>query len=302
MNTLNRLPVLVQLVVGETPESYWDRLCAANLIAPADLWLAMRHVDRGLQIAVTPRSAVDLLEKIGGLRPGQLRIHSGHPGCRHTSATQRVECPRCRMLPEPVTLCRRCSGGERVTAVRRTGPLCVRHARWHDSGEDIDMRGALTHMRAQRLLDGSLHRRGISYHSTEILAAAELLRLHLAIGGQLTDEPLRTELYWFPRRIELAALLTGERMVLALTESTVSRRAQAWLIDHIVGTFCENPPAARRALESLSVRGRELWIGDPPGVLPPRLVLSPTARQLLPKIPTLRARLLRHRSRLASAE
>lgn len=66
MNKTRALPIPLRLFPGETPQSYWNRLCAINAISEKDLWLALRHDQHTLPIRVTPRAALRQIEVLGG--------------------------------------------------------------------------------------------------------------------------------------------------------------------------------------------------------------------------------------------
>lgn len=293
MSPLRALPVPVRLYPGETAPSYWARLCVANAIRELDLWLALRHVDRGLPTGVTPRAALSYLELLGGLREGELLRDAGGPACGHGGETRQVECPSCRMMPEAVILCRRCAAGDQVTVRRMHGPICIRHRRWHDGdGSMLTAR----HLAAQRLLNGSLARRGVSYGSSEVDAAAELLRLRTAADVGVPEVEVRL----FPARIELATLLTDDRLANVLMPSGCGAYALAALFGRVVGAHAAGRRATERMLEGLRIQGRELWIGASAVPLQGGCLLTPLARRVLPRAMTIRAHTLQHRVELVA--
>lgn len=293
MSPLRRLPVTVRLYPGETAVSYWSRLCKVNAIRELDLWLALRHADRGLPTGVTPRAALSYIEVLGGLREGELLRDAGGPACGHGGATRQVECPSCRMLPDAVSLCRRCAAGDRVTVRRIHGPVCIRHRRWLDGdGSVLTVR----HLAAQRLLNGSLARRGVSYESSEVDAAAELLRLRTSTDVSVPDVGAAdVEVRLFPARIELASLLTDDRLANVLMPSGCGPYALAALFGRLVEAHAAGRRATERMLDGLRIQGRELWLGASPVPLQGGCQLTPLARRVLPRATTIRAHALQHR-------
>lgn len=195
------------------------------------------------------------------------------------------------MLPEAVILCRRCAAGDRVTVRRVHGPVCIRHRRWCDGDGSVL---AARHVAAQRLLNGSLARRGVSYGSSEVDAAAELLRLRTAEAIEVADAEVRL----FPARIELTALLTDDRLANVLMPSGCGPYALAALFGRLVAAHAAGRRATERMLDGLRIQGRELWIGASPVPLQGGSDLTPLARRVLPRATRIRAHALQHRIEL----
>lgn len=298
MSSLGPLPVHVRHYRGETTESYWGRLCRANALTQTDLWLAMRHIYPDLPVGVTPRKAIDQIEVLGGMQ-GRLRNGVNGLGCGHREATQRVDCPRCRMLPVPVTLCRRCTGGELVTAARPSGPICLRHARWHADKNDLDMSGHPKHEAAQRILNGPLLLRGVSYRSSEVEAATELLCLRRN-GSNPDGEEQRQDLQMelLPASVQAVYFLTDDRVAQVLMQPRIGSHALALVIDQIVTAAVRGRRAVHQVRNGLKVEGRELWVNGVSLPLQGGCALTPFGQMILPRASTVRARLLRHRSEL----
>jgi len=294
MTLLRGLPIAVRLYPGETPVSYWARLCAANAIGQKDLWLALRHDDPALPIRVTPRSALWHIEALGRLPEGTLLRDSGGRECEHGGATRQVECPSCRMIPAAVTLCRRCSAGELITVARMHGPVCVRHRRWHGDDRDIALSGRPKLVVAQRRLNGSLSLRGVPYKSPEVEAATELLQLG-KVEVERPADPLDDEIDLFPQRIALTAVLTDARLANVLMPHRLGGYALAMLFDRLVAAHAVGRRAVEGILDGLRVQGRELWSGTSAVPVQGGCVLTPSAKRMLPRAKTIRARVLHHR-------
>ncbi|NYD53586.1 hypothetical protein [Microbacterium pseudoresistens] len=277
--------------------SYWSRLCAANAISQKDLWLALRHIDRMLPILVTPRSALGYIEALGGLTEGTLVRDSGGVVCGHGGATRQVECPSCRRIPAPVTLCGRCAAGDQVTVTRIHGPVCVRHRVWLPSGAPVvaDPR----HLAAQRQLNGSLALRGVPYRSPEVSAAAELLHLNAPERDDVIDDP-DDEFRLFPSRITLTGLLTDPRFARVLMSHVLGAHALAMVFDRLVAAHALGHRAAEQLLEGLKIQGRELWVGASAVPVRGGCALTPAARRILPRAKTIRAHMLHHRVEVAA--
>ncbi len=295
MSPIRPLPVPVRLYPGEAATSYWSRLCTANAISERDLWLALRHADRGLPTGVSPRAALAYVEALGGLRDGALVRDSGGQACSHGGATRQVECPSCRMIPDAVTLCRRCAAGDRITVARMHGPVCIRHRRWRNSEGYAP---TARHLAAQRRLNGSLARRGVSYGSSEVEAAAELLQLRATRDIDIEVHP-DPEVQLFPERIELTALLTDDRLANVLMPPGCGGHALATLFDRLVEAHEAGLRASERMLDGLRIQGRELWMGGSAIPLQGGCALTPFAQRVLPRAATIRAHALRHRVELA---
>ncbi|MEW1963637.1 hypothetical protein AB0269_14400 [Microbacterium sp. NPDC077644] len=293
MIMLSSLPIGLSLYPGETPASYWSRLCAVNAIAEKDLWLALRKRDRALPIRVTPRSALAYIELLGGLATGALLHDTGGLACGHGGATRQVECPTCRLIPPPVVLCKRCASGHRIVVARMHGPVCLRHRRWCSNPDDVDVIARPDHLAAQRVLNGPLAARGVHYRSPEVRAAAELLTLHSPGDG--VEGVNEDEVRFFSRRVRLTALLTDSRLVNILMVPTVGTYALAMILDQIVTAHAMGHRAALGVLDGLQLQGRELRIGTCVVPIQGGRTLTPSAQRMLDRAKTIRAHLLHHR-------
>ena len=293
MTMLSSLPIHVSLYPGETPTSYWSRLCAANAITEKDLWLSLRKRDQALPIRVTPRSALTQIEVLGGLAAGVLRRDTGGLACGHGGATRQVECPTCRLIPPAVVLCTRCAAGHRIVVSRFHGPVCLRHRRWCDGPGEVDVIARPDHLAAQRVLNGPLALRGVPYRSPEVGAAAELLTLHSPGDG--AERAREEEVRSFAQCVKLTVLLTDSRLVNILMVPTVGRYALAMMLDRIVTAHAMGNRAAERLLDGLQVHGRELRIGTRVVPVQGSQVLTPSAQRMLDRAKTIRAHLLHHR-------
>lgn len=293
MSMLSSLPIGVNLYPGETPASYWSRLCAANAIAEKDLWLALRKRDRALPIRVTPRSALEYIEVLGGLAAGVLLRDTGGLACGHGGATRQVECPTCRLIPPAVVLCTRCAAGNRIVVARMHGPVCLRHRRWCGSPEDVDVIARPEHLTAQRVLNGPLALRGVHYRSPEFGAAAELLSLHSPCVS--VEDEREDEVRFFSRRVRLTAMLTDSRLVSILMVPTIGAFALAMMFDRIVTAYAVGHRTATGVLDGLRLQRREIRIGTTVVPVQGGQSLSPSAQRMLDRAKTIRAHLLHHR-------
>ena len=298
MSALASLPIRLSLYPGETPASYWSRLCVANAIAEKDLWLALRKRDRALPIRVTPRSALEYIEVLGGLAAGVLLRDTGGLACGHGGATRQVECPTCRLIPPAVVLCTRCAAGNRIIVARMHGPVCLRHRRWCGRPGDVEAIARPEHLAAQRVLNGPLALRGVHYRSPEFGAAAELLALHRP-GDSVADDR-EEEVGFFSQRVRLTALLTDSRLVNVLMVPTVGKFALAMVLDRIVTAHVSRRRSVAGVLDGLQVQGRELRIGTCVVPVQGGWPLTPSAQRMVDRAKTIRAHLLHHRVELVA--
>ena len=290
MTAVRALPVAVNAFPGETIDSYWRRLCAANEIDEKDLWLSLRRHDRTLPIAVTPRQSVAQVADLSGHR---FRYGESDQACGHGVRSQRVRCRRCQLLPSVVSMCLRCSSGEKVSLARTTGPICIRHRRWHDNYLDIDVSGYPRHLTSQRALNGSLRLRGVSYQSSEGLVARDLLARYRSTGRGTACSAQASQLDDFPIVAEIMGALTCPSALDMLTQRRMSRLSRASEIEHIVATTLGG--AASRGGGSTSDRDGGVRRETGRGQTSPA---SEFAMALAARMPTITARLLRHRNAL----
>lgn len=296
MTRMRSLPVGVRLYPAETVESFWRRLCRANAISSEDLWLMLRHVDRGLPLAVMPRHAEAYVEALGGLSAGHFAdSRRSMPGHKHTAAAFAATRLPPRRTSSSVTLCRRCTRGETVVVGRLAGPICVRHRRWHDSGLDLDVRGSSSHLVAQRILNGPLRLRGLAYRTGEAEVARNLIQLWRQTSGQTHLHTNDAEIIDFPLIVTLVFHLTEPALARALAQRAAGQRAHAVLIDRVVQTALGDGDASE-AVARIVVQGREALVEDVVvWSFAERGTLTPLAQELVSRVPTLRSRLLRHR-------
>lgn len=309
MTEARALPVRVAPVRRETVDSYWSRLCSANAIPPHVLWRSLRRADPTLPLGITPRQASRLVEDLGGVPRGLFGNERRATVCGHVERTQRVRCPHCRMLPPPESLCRRCTSGEIVFVARPAGPICIRHRRWHHAGVDIDVSGIPGLRWPQRQLNGTLRLRGIGYRSAAVVAAHDLLALWRKVecstadadadadadANADADRPM--EIRDFRVVVSLAVALTDPQSLQTFALPSLGRKAQAILVDSLVRRVLQ-PANARTSPDSgtpLAFRDRELRIDSAPSRAQGELPLSVFGAALVPRMPTVRARLLRHR-------
>ncbi|MGO2683387.1 hypothetical protein [Microbacterium sp.] len=236
---MRALPATIEPFQGETVCSVYHRLVERNDLTTGELWTAIRRQNPGLPLRTTPGLVPRIVEDLAGLPRGRLDqdadTHRLFVRCEHT-LWQHSSCPACAPLPAPVTMCRRCTGGENVEARARTGGVCARHRRWHYAGHDDDLGDETRYGQAERCLTGPLWQRGIGLDTGELELATELLTLHRQHVGAVEGrgdaaERLRA---LYPEAVCLTAFLTepwatrflahthiGQLPVVALIEATV---------------------------------------------------------------------------------
>lgn len=227
---MRALPVPVRFYPDETVSSFFSRLCAANQISEYEAWRALRQEDPELGIAVTPPIARVAIEELGGLRrDAMLRIRRSYSTCKHDPTMWVRACTFCNGRGfGPTTLCRRCARGDLVFVERSSGPICVRHARWHSNGLDIDVRDYFPSLIAQKRLNGSLRLSALAYRSPVATVARDIVNewWHPA---RLSPEQigLEKELLDLPRLVETMTALTSPELHALLTHERASHRAIA---------------------------------------------------------------------------
>lgn len=299
---MRALPVPVRLYPAETVSSYFSRLCLANRISEYEVWRALKQEDPGLGPAVAPRTAIAAIEELGGLRHRTIAPPADISStCKHDPTMWVRACRFCNGAGfGPTTLCRRCTAGDLVFVDRITGPICVKHARWHSNGLDIDIRAHPASLRSQTKLNGSLHQRSIGYRSPVAFVSRDIVNgwWHPA---RLSKEEigLEDELRGLPRLVETMTVLTSPTMHQLLTHDHASHRAIAGVLMRI-GAVARSGDNITRFAETISVDehrssfriGGETWPLSSPRSGPALEAPEKLWRRIL----TVRAALLQHRN------
>jgi len=255
-------PVRVRAFAGESPESYFRRLCEANAVTERDAWLVLRHQDPALWYEVGCPLGARYVAALGGLPDDfftsviSLAWAADGESMGIAARAARREPP-----PAPALLCRRCARGEVVLALAQSGPICLRHRRW--VARDIDTRHLPRHNSAQRCLNGTLRGRGIGYRSSAIAATREALRRvkgERLPGRKDAIVPLEVEMCEFPDVVRLTALLTSDAMVRLLLNYELGTATRGIAIAYVAHVFLAGHGAAD-AIAAIRTAGREMSLG-----------------------------------------
>jgi len=231
---MRSLPVSVHLYPNESPVSFFSRLCTANRVSEHDVWRAMRQEDPLLGPGIAPNTALEAVCELAGLPPRAF-VDNGHryaSTCRHDPTLWVRSCPYCNgAAPGLMTLCRRCTQGELVFVERLSGPVCLRHGRWHANGLDLDVSDIDGLVGAQRRLNGNLHASSIGYRTTIAAIARDLMNgwWHPARGSAETMD-LDDQWASLPGLIELILALASPRMFEVLDDAKLANRIVAALL------------------------------------------------------------------------
>lgn len=271
---LRALPVRVRRWHEETPESYVARLSAANRITYEDLWIIVRRADPHRSPRPTQKHAEEALARLSGLpaRPGWAR------GQGHQASLS--------------VICRRCAHGEHIEVNVCVGPVCVRHRRWHAGGMDIDVSGRTGILRSQKILNGRLALRNISYGGPEGITARELLTQWRMTQPQQVSTT--SEVDDFPLIVQLIQRLTDTPMTALLSRTGAGYRGQAAAIETVFTSLLGD---RSDRVQKVELRGREVLVDNVAfGAMAQAFPINEFAETLVSRMPTIRARLLRHRN------
>ncbi|NIG66750.1 MULTISPECIES: hypothetical protein [unclassified Microbacterium] len=134
--------------------------------------------------------------------------------------------------------------------------------------------------------------------SSEVEAATLLLQLR---AGENDPEPRDREhnqVSLFPLHINIALVLTDDRMAGVLMSRRIGPHATAVAIDWVLSAHFIGRRVGNDALNEIRIEGRELWLGRTAVRLQGGCALTSSALRLLPHVRTLRVQLLQHRSKL----
>lgn len=233
--------MFVPVFPHETADSYWRRLCAFNCVEPGVVWKQLQVERPELPTAPAAYLAPQAIARLGGLPadafPPPVRMHVGTGG--------RV---RRRGVSEGASMCRRCAAGQEVYVRGMSGPVCVKHRRWHLGGADDDISDRPRHIASQRKLNGAMKLRGAGYDSHTMTAVRELIFLWGTddIRRGATESKIIFER--FPLEVEILVRLTMPDVVHALLSNKTPPPVQALTVAEIVTSVMEGRPQEVRHL------------------------------------------------------
>lgn len=207
MTALRALPVRVTPYPRETPDSYAIRLCRRNGLTWREFWGQVHRAD--------PTSA-NVTNGVFTRVPDVLCLLGEIDAREHPQLTKRWTCNRycvknlelCNNWHRPTDvsrMCRRCSYGDKVDVFGAPGPVCVRHARWHQDGLDLDVTAFPELLQAQRILNGSMRLSGLTLASPE----AKFIQGMLYGWTEWGDTTARTEVPTVTRMADLPTVVRG---------------------------------------------------------------------------------------------
>lgn len=231
---MRSLPVRVRMYRDESPTSYFSRLCSANRVTEHTVWRNFREEDPLLGPNISAFAARDALCELAALPPRSFK-DNGHryaSMCGHDPTQWIRSCSYCNgTSPGLMSLCRRCTQGELVLVERAVGPICVKHARWHANGLDVDVRSFDLARNAQKRLNGGLHASSIGYRSTIAAVARDAMNGWWHPARSSSEQVgLAQEIGQLPQLIELVLSLSSTRMFDLIDNSSVSNRDLAELL------------------------------------------------------------------------
>lgn len=289
---MNPLPVRILRYPAESPASYYSRLCAANCISEHVMWRSLFEQYPQIGTAVRPRSAPELVEFLGGLPPRSFVRRRGEfvSMCRHDPTLWVRACAFCNgTYLGLASLCRRCTAGELVLVERLAGPICVKHARWHTNGLDIDISGRAAQLNAQRRLNRWLHPRAIGHRTALAGVARDVVNSWWHPRNRSKDQlSLRQEIEGLPCLVDVLCALASPRMT-ELLDTQVTGRALAGVLIRMSYGVASGLDSRALAKNIVPVYRED---GSPDRSLPEEHVLKLIARSS-----TIRGGLGRHLSR-----
>lgn len=241
---IRALPIPIRPVDGETSESYFGRLTTANSVPAESLWGYLRKLRAGLPVKRNAELATLELEVLGGIPPLWFRNNRQHHllpiRCPHTRWNMAI-CTTCSRLPARQSGCLHCGHGYATQVTTRTGPICLRHNRWHYDSSDIQIAKSAGYVDAEKVFRRTLTARGISLETGELRVASELVRGWeppepgplAADGGQL--------LHTFPLAVSLAVALTDPEFVELLLSPRWSPSQHATLLSMTITDVVGHP-------------------------------------------------------------
>lgn len=170
-------------------------------------------------------------------RPPPVRMHVGTGG--------RV---RRRGVSKGASMCRRCAAGQEVYVRGMSGPVCVKHRRWHLDGADHDVSDRPRHIASQRRLNGAMKLRGAGYDSHTMTAVRELIFLWGTDDIRRGAAESSVIFERFPLEVEILVRLTMPDVVRALLSNKTPPPVQALTVAEIVTSVMEGRPQEVRHL------------------------------------------------------
>ncbi|KQZ23248.1 hypothetical protein ASD43_01855 [Microbacterium sp. Root553] len=114
---------------------------------------------------------------------------------------------------------------------RLTGPICVKHERWHANGLDIDVSGRAAQLKAQRRLDRWLHPIAIGHRTALAAIAREVINSWWHPRNRSTNQlSLRDEIEGLPRLLDVVSALCSPRMTEVMATELTGRALAGILI------------------------------------------------------------------------
>jgi len=260
---MRMLPATVDPFPGETVRSLYIRLVERNSLTTGELWTAFRKMQQGLPLRTTPEVVPRLVEQLAGLPDGwfgrddterRLFIRCIHSGWAHE------RCRECSPLPTPLTMCRRCTGGQRVEGQSRSGAFCGHHRRWHYGGRDDEVVLASRFLRAERCLTGPLWSRGIGLDTGELELACELLSTYreLTDGDVASSDAAERLRDFYPEAVQLTAFLTEPSAQAFLNNTHIGCLPVVALIEASVAAVDSRSPSRLKDIrEVFQTSGRD---------------------------------------------
>lgn len=288
---MRSLPVRVRMYRDESPVSYFSRLCAANRVTEHAVWRILREEDPLLGLNISPFAARDALCELAALPPRSFK-ENGHryaSTCGHDPTLWVRACSYCNgTSPGLMSLCRRCSQGELVLVERAVGPICVKHARWHANGLDVDVRSFVEAREAQKRLNGGLHASSIGYRSTIAAVARDAMNGWWHPARSSSEQVgLAQEISRLPQLIELVLSLSSRPLFDLFDDGSVSNRELAELLISL-------GKAALHGGSLEDVIQAAVEAADGKRSARPAGVVSDEASQAVRRMKTIRSQLLRH--------
>ena len=301
MSALPPLPVRVVPLPAETVRSFYRRLCGANGLSQRDLWLHIRHLEPNAPLQLNPSTVPHIVSMLGGLPPLYLPDLTSDRECKgHEPDIWSRLCPRCcGSAASASTMCRRCAHGDIASLHLQTGPICVKHRRWHLNGLDLDVSTHRAQLAAQRVLNGSLRMRQIHYRSLEAGAVRELIHGWKPPLARTDHQiALKEELEALPLLVWMLTELSTQFMIEILKDKTVPSLTLATVLHEFRTSARERRPIQEVVAAVLE---REAAGVKAPDHAKPELLrymrvtrVGEEAMLLRTRVPALRANLLDH--------
>ena len=247
---IRALPVAVRPVDGETSESYFGRLAAANSIPTESLWGYLRQLHGSLPVKRNAEFATTELEALGGVPKLWFTINRSHHllpiRCSHRRWQLRI-CDICSTTSSVRPGCRRCSAGQLTQVATATGAICLRHRRWIHNGVDLDLSHLPKHLTAEKRFRSHLTTRGIALGTGELELARRLLgdeQNHRSLSGNANPAGAEESfLQMYPQIVDLTIALTDPEFTALLMHPRWSPSQHALLLSRTICEFIGHAPS-----------------------------------------------------------